>query len=156
MNISCGVRAAEGAIERVVINGSVEVATIGDRPAAGICGSGIIDAVAELVKVGAVGNSGRFVRLSGSEPPAPWHSRLKSDGSGRFVLAATSEGEIAVTQKDIRQVQLAKGAILSGILSLTSRLSIPLSDIDRIYIAGAFGHHVRKESLARLGVFPAE
>ena len=53
-------------------------------------------------------------------------------------------------------MQLAKGAILSGILSLTDRLGIRLADIDRVYVAGAFGHHVRKESLARLGVFPRE
>ena len=156
MNIGCGMRAAEGAIEQVRIDGELTVRTIGDAAAAGICGSGIIDAVAELVKAGAVAESGRFVRLTGNELPLPWHSRLRSEGSGRFVLSESGGLEIAVSQKDIRQVQLAKGAILSGMLSLTAQLGIRLADIERIYIAGAFGHHVRKESLARLGVFPQE
>jgi uncharacterized 2Fe-2S/4Fe-4S cluster protein (DUF4445 family) len=156
MNIGSGMRAAEGAIEQVHIDGTVAIRTIGDKPAVGICGSGIIDAVAELVKVGALGRSGRFVRLTGDETPLPWHSRLKREGTGRFVLSDGGGAEIAVSQKDIRQVQLAKGAILSGILSLTAQLGISLPDIERVYIAGAFGHHVRKESLARLGVFPRE
>jgi uncharacterized 2Fe-2S/4Fe-4S cluster protein (DUF4445 family) len=154
MNIGSGMRAAEGAIEQVHIDDGVSLTTIGGRPAVGICGSGIIDAVAELVKAGAVGRSGRFVRLTGKEAPLAWHSRLRTDGTGRFVLSETEAGEIAVSQKDIRQVQFAKGAILSGILSLTAQLGIGLEQIERVYIAGAFGHHVRKESLARLGVFP--
>jgi uncharacterized 2Fe-2S/4Fe-4S cluster protein (DUF4445 family) len=158
MNIGCGMRAAEGAIEQVHIDDTVAVRTIGDKPAVGICGSGIIDAVAEMVKVGALSRSGRLVRLTGGEEHRPWHSRLRPEGSGRFVLCDPGTGgeEIAVSQKDIRQVQLAKGAILSGILSLTAQLGIRLADFDRICIAGAFGHHVRKESLARLGIFPRE
>lgn len=157
MNIGSGMRAAEGAIEKVQIDEDVSLGTIGDRPAVGICGSGIIDVVAELVKVGAVGRSGRFVRLAGDEATVPWHLRLKREGTAaRFVLSQGEGREIEVTQKDIRQVQLAKGAILSGILSLTAQLGIGLADIDRVCIAGAFGHHVRKESLARLGVFPRE
>ena len=156
MNIGCGMRAAEGAIERVLIDGELTLGTIGDAPAVGICGSGIIDAVAELVKVGAIGRSGRLLRLNGKEAPLPWHARLRSDGSSRFVLSETGGVEIAVSQKDVRQVQLAKGAILSGMLSLTAQLGIGLEEIERVYIAGAFGHHVRKESLARLGVFPRE
>ena len=156
MNIGCGMRAAEGAIEQVHIDGEVAVRTIGDAPALGICGSGIIDAVAELVKVGAVARSGRLLRLTGKEAPLPWHSRLRGESAGRFVLSERAGVEIAVSQKDIRQVQLAKGAILSGLLSLTAQLGIRLTDVERVYIAGAFGHHVRKESLARLGVFPRE
>lgn len=156
MNISCGMRAAEGAIEEVRIDDEVTLRTIGQKPPVGICGSGIIDAVAELVKVGAVGRSGRLARLTGEEEPRPWHCRLRRDGATRFVLSQAEAGEIAVTQKDIRQVQLAKGAILSGILSLTEHLGIRIADINRVYIAGAFGHHVRKESLARLGVFPRQ
>jgi uncharacterized 2Fe-2S/4Fe-4S cluster protein (DUF4445 family) len=156
MNISCGMRAAEGAIEQVRIDDAVSLRTIAQKSPKGICGSGIIDAVAELVKVGAVGRSGRFTRLTGDEEPRHWHSRLRRDGVARFVLSQGEAGEIAVTQKDIRQVQLAKGAILSGILSLTSHLGMRIADIERVYIAGAFGHHVRKESLARLGMFPRE
>lgn len=155
MNISCGMRAAPGAIDTVDIGKTVAVGTIGDRPAVGICGSGIIDAVAELVKVGAIEASGRFRKLSGQESPEPWHPCLHREGGSRFILAETEcGGELAVTQKDIRQVQLAKGAILSGLLALTAQLGIELSTVDRVYVAGAFGCHVRKESLARLGMIP--
>ncbi|GFO60618.1 ferredoxin [Geomonas silvestris] len=158
MNISCGMRAAQGAIERVELNAEVATRTIGDAPALGICGSGIIDAVAELVKVGAVLPSGRFDKSSAAGEAVSWRARLKNEGAGRFILAeaAADRGEVAVSQKDIRQVQLAKGAILSGILSLTAQLGIRPADIDRIYLAGAFGHRIRKESLGRLGMVPAE
>jgi len=159
MNITCGMRAAEGAIEKVYIDEDISVHTIDDKPAAGICGSGIIDAVAELIKAGAVEKSGRFIKLSGDEKPAIWRSRVANgNGRTRFILSDRGKagGEVFITQKDIRQVQLAKGAILSGILSLTAQLEIGLSEIERVYVAGAFGHHVRMESLARLGVLPEE
>jgi uncharacterized 2Fe-2S/4Fe-4S cluster protein (DUF4445 family) len=158
MNISCGMRAANGAIEKVFINDDVEVHTIGDRPAVGLCGSGIIDAVGELIRAGVVEPSGRFVKLKPEDTP-PWAHRLQSgDGPASFTLSAGKKGygPIAITQKDIRQVQLAKGAILSGILALLSELGIGLQDIDRVYIAGGFGFHVRMESFARMGVIPME
>jgi uncharacterized 2Fe-2S/4Fe-4S cluster protein (DUF4445 family) len=135
MNISSGMRAAEGAIDKVRIGERLEIGTIGDNPATGICGSGIIDAVAELVRVGAIESSGRFVKLSGEENPEPWHACLKREGGSRFVLAKTETGgEIAITQRDVRQVQFAKGAILSGLLALTDQLGIELSAVDKIYI----------------------
>jgi uncharacterized 2Fe-2S/4Fe-4S cluster protein (DUF4445 family) len=146
MNIRCGMRAAEGAIERVSIdNDIVRVETIGNQPPVGICGSGIIDAVAELLKAGAIMESGRLTQLK--------------NGQGKsFVLWKSRNGtqrEIEITQKDIRQVQLAKGAIRSGIVALANRLDVELADLDTLYIAGAFGHHIRMESLARLGVIPS-
>jgi uncharacterized 2Fe-2S/4Fe-4S cluster protein (DUF4445 family) len=158
MNISCGMRAANGAIEKVFINGDVEIHTIGGKAAVGLCGSGIIDAVGELIKVGAITPSGRFVKLQPGDDP-PWAHRLqKSDGKACFVLSAgeNGRGPIAITQKDIRQVQLATGAILSGILALLSNLGIAHQDIDRVYMAGGFGFHVRMESFSRLGVIPME
>lgn len=154
MNISCGMRAAEGAVERVSIGEDVEIAVIGGRPAKGICGSGIIDAVGEMLKNGIINKSGRYERN------CKWGERLPSEADGRtgFVLSFGNNGTPAVTltQKDIRQVQLAKGAILSGILALLQHLNISFSEIDHVYIAGAFGCHIRMESLARLGVLPEE
>ncbi len=158
MNISCGMRAADGAIEKVFINGDVEIRTIGGKAAVGLCGSGVIDAVGELIKAGVVEPSGRFVKLQPGDA-SPWAHRLQNGaGPASFILSAgkNGAGPIAITQKDIRQVQLAKGAILSGILALLSKLGIGMKDIDRVYIAGAFGFHVRMESLARMGVIPAE
>jgi uncharacterized 2Fe-2S/4Fe-4S cluster protein (DUF4445 family) len=158
MNISCGMRAAEGAIERVQIDREVEVQTIGGAPAAGLCGSGVIDAVAELLKAGVISSSGRFVKLKPGEI-RPWENRLQHDGgSPTFVLASGngSHPAVAITQKDIRQVQLAKGAIYSGILVLLRSLDIGFSQIERVYLAGAFGCHVRMDSLARIGLLAEE
>ncbi len=157
MNISSGMRAADGAIEKVFINGDVEVRTIGGKAAVGLCGSGVIDAVGELIKAGVVAPSGRFVRLQPGDARAWAHRLQNGDGPASFILSAGKDGgSISITQKDIRQVQLAKGAILSGILALLSNLGIGMQDIDRVYIAGAFGFHVRMESLARMGVLPHE
>jgi uncharacterized 2Fe-2S/4Fe-4S cluster protein (DUF4445 family) len=158
MNISCGMRAAEGAIESVSIDKDVQVLTIGGKPARGICGSGIIDAVGEMLKARVIGKSGRYEKKHPgiSEPLA---NRLRDeDGRTSFVLSFGENGGPAVTltQKDIRQVQLAKGAILSGILALMGNLNLKFPDIDRVYIAGAFGCHIRMENFARLGVLPQE
>jgi uncharacterized 2Fe-2S/4Fe-4S cluster protein (DUF4445 family) len=155
MNISCGMRATEGAIEKVTIGSEIEISTIGARYARGICGSGIIDAVGELLKSGIINKSGRFEKgYSGK-----WEERLQSeDGKIGFVLSFGHNGTPAVTltQKDIRQVQLAKGAIHSGILALMSFLNLSFSEIDRVYIAGAFGCHIRMENFARIGILPQE
>jgi len=153
MNISCGMRAAEGAIERVSIGDDIEIATIGEKDARGICGSGIIDAVGEMLKNGIINKSGRY------EKNGKWREQLRSeDGKTGFVLSFGPNGTPAVTltQKDIRQVQLAKGAILSGILALIRHLNVGFSEIDHVYVAGAFGCHIRMENFARLGVLPDE
>ena len=145
MNISCGMRAAEGAIERVSIDDGIEIATIGAKPAEGICGSGLIDAVGEMLKNGILNKSGRY------EKNGVWGERLRSEeGKTAFVLTPA----VILTQKDIRHVQLAKGAILSGILALTRQLNVSFPEIDHVYVAGAFGCHIRMENFARLGVLP--
>jgi uncharacterized 2Fe-2S/4Fe-4S cluster protein (DUF4445 family) len=153
MNISCGMRATEGAIEKVSIGDEVEITTIGSKAPKGICGSGIIDAVGELLKNCVIDKSGRF------EKDGKWRERLRSeDGKTGFVLSLGQNGTCAVTltQKDVRQVQLAKGAILSGILALIRHLNVGFPEIDRVYVAGAFGRHIRMENFARLGVLPKE
>ncbi len=159
MNISCGMRASGGAIERIDIDGDVRLGVIGDRAPEGICGSGVIDAVGELVRVGGVMKSGRLLKPASDPTTTGWRARIRNgDGGARFVFGEAKQRgrEIALTQKDIRQVQLAKGAILSGVIALASRFGKTWDDIDRVYVAGAFGHHVRLESLSRLGVMPKE
>jgi len=158
MNISCGMRATEGAIEKVAIADNVEITTIGGKPAKGICGSGIVDAVGELLQQGIINKSGRFETSYGGNL-SDWNDRLRDDdGKPCFVLSFGQNGapSVMLTQKDIRQVQLAKGAILSGILTLIGHLKVNFSEIDRVYIAGAFGCHIRMESFARLGVLPQQ
>ena len=159
-HIQNGMRAGDGAIESVLLeNGTVRLGVIGDMPPQGICGSGLIDAVAELLRCGLLGVSGR---LAGEKSPAlsqPLGGRLRTVGGMReFVLAFAgeqgNERDIVITQKDIRELQLAKAAIAAGIAVLLKEVKIEASQIDRIYLAGAFGNYLDREKAVALGMFP--
>jgi uncharacterized 2Fe-2S/4Fe-4S cluster protein (DUF4445 family) len=155
MNISCGMRAAVGAIERIDISpgGAVDIGVIGGGDPTGICGSGLMDLVAELVEGGLIGRSGR---LAAPAPGAANHrlsDRItKSDVGTMFRV----HGNVVLSQKDIRQVQLAKGAIRAGIELLLQELGLSVTDLDRVFIAGSFGFHLRERSLITLGLLPGE
>jgi uncharacterized 2Fe-2S/4Fe-4S cluster protein (DUF4445 family) len=146
MNISRGMRATHGAIEDVAIEKDrVIYTTIAGKAAQGICGSGLLSAVAELRREGVLHPTGRLEA----------HSLVKNiDGRKSFIIDA--ERGIYLTQKDIRQVQLAKGAILSGVYSLLKASGLELSQIDRVIVAGQFGAHLRAESMIGSGLLPAE
>ncbi|MEW6662618.1 MAG: ASKHA domain-containing protein [Bacillota bacterium] len=160
--IKCGMRAAEGAIEGVCISGDVELAVIaGGRPV-GICGSGLIDAVAEMLKAGVINSSGRLASTEAQIdrlPPLVRQRLRKSNQGSEFVLAwarDTATGEdIVLSQKDIRELQLAKGAIRAGIQVLCREMGISPGDIHRVLLAGAFGNHIKKESALCIGLLPA-
>jgi uncharacterized 2Fe-2S/4Fe-4S cluster protein (DUF4445 family) len=155
MNISCGMRAAAGAIEEVSFSplSDLSLKTIGGSAPRGICGSGLMDLTAELVRTGVVGRSGRFADPSAGNLPEALAARLrKINGKTVFTLG---EG-LAFTQTDVRQVQLAKGAIRAGIDLLLDAHATTAGEIDRVYIAGSFGFHLREESLLTLGLLPAE
>ncbi len=150
MNISCGVRAARGAIEDVRLIGSgadmlVEVAVIGEVRPTGLCGSGLLAAVAELVRTGILHKSGRLLEHPLVEKVA---------GKKRFII--DRENEIYLTQQDIRQVQLAKGAILSGIQTMLQAAGVDFAEIDRVLVAGQFGAHLKAASLTGAGLIPRE
>jgi len=154
MGISSGMRAAPGAIERVlVVDGDVRIETIAGEPAVGLCGSGVIDGAAALLGIGAVGASGR---LQAPSPDAAWASRWRDDPKRVVLSDPGAEPEVAVNQKDIRQIQLAKGAVASGISALLDESGIAAEQIETVWIAGQFGHHVRHASLASLGLVPPE
>jgi uncharacterized 2Fe-2S/4Fe-4S cluster protein (DUF4445 family) len=155
MNIRCGMRAAAGAIEQVTITpaGEVEFAVIGGSEAVGLCGSGLMDLVAELVRTGVVNSSGRFCEQAAEQLPASLGTRLGKE-QGKAVFRVT--GRVALSQGDVRQVQLAKGAIRAGIDLLLAARSIGAAAIDRVFIAGSFGFHLREESLLTLGLLPPE
>ena len=137
MNISAGMRAAVGAIEDVKITSDgVELKVIGDSKAEGLCGSGILAVVKEMLQAGIIKKTGAFARTYGKT----------------FVLQ--EEPEIAVTQQDVRQVQLAKGAILSGIVALLTKAGITLEELDEVLIAGQFGAHLPADSLIGIGILP--
>jgi uncharacterized 2Fe-2S/4Fe-4S cluster protein (DUF4445 family) len=155
MNISCGMRAAAGAIEAVTIplSGELALKTIGGGTATGICGSGLMDLNAELVRTGVIARSGRFADPTTGTLPAPLAERLQKEG-GKTTFRLTDA--LTFTQNDVRQVQLAKGAIRAGIDLLLQAKEISPSQIDRVYIAGSFGYHLQEESLLTLGLLPRE
>lgn len=148
-NISCGMRGAEGAIDHVsLINGAIKYSVIGDVKPSGICGSGLIDAVAQFVKHGIIDETGLFAADCGEY--AGYMTQI--DGMKAFKLC---DG-VHITQKDIREVQLAKGAMSAGIKLLAEALGIEIKDIDRVYLAGAFGNYISPASACDIKLIPPE
>lgn len=156
--ITCGSRAVEGAIEAVfVIDDDIDVDVIGAQQPHSICGSGLIDAVAVLLDLGIIESSGRFVehgKLKTSLPPAVFARLTEHDHGPAFVLAETDGRKVFLTQKDIREVQLAKAAIRAGTKLLQQKLNLSDDDIKQILLAGAFGNYIRRESAVRIGLLP--
>jgi uncharacterized 2Fe-2S/4Fe-4S cluster protein (DUF4445 family) len=151
--IGCGMRATAGAIERVDVDahGSLALGVIGEGPARGLCGSGLIDLVAQLLETGVLEPDGRFAE----DAPHPLGSRLgERDGVRTFTL--DERGEVVFTQKDVRQVQLAVAAVRTGIELLLAEAGLAPEGVAEALVAGAFGYRVRASSLARVGVVPAE
>lgn len=155
-----GMRAAEGAIEKVEIrDGEVSLKIIGNKAPVGICGSGLIDAIAQMLDAGLVSFKGNL--LSAEEAPAKGvHPELagrlrKGENGNEFVLAWREKDEdIVINQKDIREVQLAKGAIFGGIQVLLQCLGTKTDELDEILLAGAFGSYIDKRSALRIGLLP--
>ncbi|MGH7373701.1 MAG: ASKHA domain-containing protein, partial [Candidatus Rokuibacteriota bacterium] len=157
-----GMRAAIGAIDRVwVEDGDLRLHTIGDGPAQGLCGSGLVDAVAALLDLGVVDWTGLIDVEARDRLPAPIHSRVEMRGEERLVVLARAgehgaEREIILTQDDIRQVQLCKGAIASGVAMLQHVAGIATSQVDELMLAGGFGNYLSVRSARRIGLIPAE
>jgi uncharacterized 2Fe-2S/4Fe-4S cluster protein (DUF4445 family) len=157
--ITCGSRAAQGAIEAVVINeDDIDIDVIGNCPARSICGSGLIDAVAVLLELGIIDLTGRFAEpanLREKVSPAILSRICEQQGEPAFVLSQRdSTHTIFLRQKDIRETQLAKAAIRAGIKLLQNRIGLEDGDIAHILLAGAFGNYIRKESALRIGLLP--
>jgi uncharacterized 2Fe-2S/4Fe-4S cluster protein (DUF4445 family) len=153
MGITNGMRAAAGAIETVWANGDyLNLRTVGDAPAKGICGSGIMDLMAGLIRSGVVFSSGRL-RAPGVDalPKGPFTERLARIGK---MAAVRLTDRVWFTQKDIRQFQLAKSAVQTGAEMLLAAAGLEGSDLERIVIAGAFGYHLREETLRSIGIVP--
>jgi len=159
--ISCGSRAVEGAIEAVVFEDmDLDFDVIGNGPARSICGSGLIDAVALLLELGVIEQSGRFIDpsgLRGSIFESIVSRVIDYKGKTAFCLADTrdSDGRLVVlTQEDIRQTQLAKAAIQAGIRFLQKQIGAGNEDIEKILLAGAFGNYIRPRSALSIGLLP--
>jgi uncharacterized 2Fe-2S/4Fe-4S cluster protein (DUF4445 family) len=156
-----GMRAALGAIDRVRIDGAgVKLHTIGDAPAQGICGSGIIDAIAALLDARIIDWTG-LIDVDGRDRLAPaLRDRVVMRGEDRLVILARvgeagATQEIALSQEDIRQVQLCKGAIASGIAMLQRVAGVRETDVHELMLAGGFGNYLGIESALRIGLIPA-
>lgn len=151
-HIRDGMRATDGAIERIEIDGDdVNWQTIGGCAPAGICGSGIVDALGQLHRAGVVSSNGR-IRLDS-------HPRVREAGALReFVLveedATAGRDAIAVTQGDVREILLAKAAIQTGIGVLLAESGLSEPDLDAVVIAGAFGSYLDVENAVAIGMLP--
>ena len=158
--IRCGMRAAEGAIEGVAVGeDDLTLEVIGDIEPVGMCGSGLVDAVAELVRVGLLDHSGRFVpdeeAASSSPSLAP---RLTKVGDERvFVLAWKGDDPAAsvyLTQRDIRELQFAKASIATGWKILFGELGMEPEEVSQVLLAGSFGQYLSPAAAVRIGLVP--
>lgn len=151
--ISCGMRAYTGAISYMRIeDGKVRYSVVGSSKPKGITGSGLVDAAAQLVKEGLLDTNGRFTKEKKGK-------LIRKGPDGPELLVAKKKDtlhgkDIVITQKDIRQLQLAKAAIASGISVLLEVAGLSPGDIDDIYVAGAFGNYIDRGSAMAIGLLP--
>ena len=151
-HIHHGMRAAPGAIEKVVIHdGKVLLQTIDNQPAVGLCGSGILDLVSQMHRAGMINSRGALDTSMGN-------GRIRNSGHGlEFVVASAEENngtEITFSRSDVNEIQLAKGAMRTGVNILLQKAGVNEEDIDTIFIAGAFGTYLDVESGIDIGMFP--
>lgn len=154
-----GMRGAVGAIEKVAIGDDVECDVIGNAPAIGICGSGLIDAVAKMLDANVLEPSGRLRREKREAlPPAVRQRFIGEEGGREFVLVRAEEAgkdeNVTLTQTDIRQLQLAKGAIYAGIMMLQKVMGISDQQIEEVMLCGGFGNYINTQSAVRIRLLP--
>ncbi len=141
--IECGMGGVSGAVDHVTVaDGELILGTVGGTHPRGICGSGLIDLVACLLREGLIDESGAF---EGSDSPLASHMR-----GDRFYLCE----DVYLSQKDIRQYQLAKSAIVSGILTLLDACGVRADEVERVLIAGGLGYYMNVEAAAQTGLLP--
>lgn len=144
--LSCGIAGQDGAIDTVSPDPQrgLSFTTIGGAPARGLCGSGVLDALALLLDAGIVDETGRL-----EADASPLGGRIEDD-------ALIFTDSVRFTQKDIREVQLAKAAVRAGIDILLREAALDVKEVAKLYLAGGFGSAMRPESAARIGLIPEE
>jgi len=159
--ISCGMRATSGAIEKVVMDGDLCMNVIGNTRPAGLCGSGLIDAVAELLRTGLLDPTGRLRtpdEIPADAAPALRKRLIEQDAHVDFLLAGKTETvsgkSLLLTQRDVRELQLASAAIRAGISILLELEGLKPMDLSRVLLAGAFGNFIRRNHARRIGLLP--
>jgi len=154
-----GMRGAVGAVEKIEIDEDVKCTVIGATPAIGICGSGLIDACAKLVESGVMDNTGRFRRKDRDQLPPALQARFVETSDGiEFVLVdkkdAGKEESVTLTQRDIRQIQLAKSAIFSGIAMLQKVMGVTDENLTELMMCGGFGNYINIENAVKIRLVP--
>ncbi|HEX5774200.1 MAG TPA: ASKHA domain-containing protein [Geomobilimonas sp.] len=152
-NLACGMAALAGAIHRVTITGDrLELSVIGGGTPVGICGSGVIETIAGLLQAGVIDGTGRL--LTPGEIPSNLANRVEEvAGQPAFVLYRDARTTVYLSQEDIRQVQLAKGAIRAGVEVLCERTGIRCDAVEEVILTGSFGAELSPRSLKNLGIF---
>lgn len=152
--ISQGMWAQEGAVESVKLEGGeVKLRVIGGVQPRGVCGSGLLDAISEFYREGIVDRSGRIKPRN--KQKKIWRERIKEDEDVKFILAENkNNGYIYISQKDIREFQLAKAAICAGIKILLKTIDLQEELVEEIFLAGAFGNYINIHSAYNVGLFP--
>jgi uncharacterized 2Fe-2S/4Fe-4S cluster protein (DUF4445 family) len=149
-SIKQGMSALPGAIESVTIRDhEVNCLVIGGGAATGICGSGLLDAVAELQQIGLIDTTGRLRKTK-----SPLSARIEGDKKDARLRLTEDQAPVYLNQQDIREFQLAKAAMRAGIETLLRHAHLPVDRLDRILIGGAFGAHLKREHLVRTGLLP--
>lgn len=161
--ISSGMRGAVGAIDHVYFGDRLEYSVIGGGTPQGICGSALLDAVAGLIELGIIDKRGKFTTVDKLTNPAAkvfQDNLIQYEGAGAFLLAdaaSTSHGRpIMITQKDIRELQMAKGAMAAGVRILMEAYGAQAGDIKEVQLAGAFGNYLNPHNACVIGLIPQE
>jgi uncharacterized 2Fe-2S/4Fe-4S cluster protein (DUF4445 family) len=157
--ISCGAAARDGAIDRVSFDSEPFFSTIGGLPPDGLCGTGILDSVAGLLDYGVISPEGRIEAPSAENISSSLRKRIRELGSAReFVMAALGEcgaaRDVVITQRDVREIQLARGAIRAGLEVLIEEAGVAAEKLEAVYLAGALGTYLRPETALRVGLVP--
>lgn len=158
--LSCGMRAADGAIQHFVINddGSVELDVIGNVKPTGICGSGIIDILAELIRHNVINKRGqllskeKYISKYGEDKLS--ERLVKVNDINSFLLSEEGDTAVTFSQLDAREVQKAKAAIMAGCLMIIRKYGIEPTELHEVCLAGAFGNYLRVEQAQHIGLFP--
>lgn len=153
--IEHGMIASTGAVDRVDFSDGISIHVLGDTVPRGICGSGLIDLTAELLQYGIINSRGRFVNDT-TTIREDIRARIEEiQGQPAFRLSEQETG-VYFTQRDVRQIQLAAGAVRSGIRLLLEKAELAPSDVQEVFLAGGFGSFIRRENARRIGLFPPE
>ena len=159
--IMCGMRATTGAIAKIVLDDDVRYNVIGNVPAVGLCGSSLVDLASHLLSAGVIESTGRL--LPPDELPADLPGALRKrmtvddDDQPRFLVADDDPSQpVVLTQRDVRELQLACGAIRAGIAILLKEAGLEANDLARVLLAGGFASFIRRSHAQRIGLLPGE